>query len=1020
MLAEILLCGLASANMGMKSVSVDFSTTDTTRKMSYINDATPVEPSAKYKYDSVINERASTFYNGVANETPFKLNEVSCYVKNNIWYNEQTESEYNDYIIQADVISPYFGKGYSQYISDVLRVDGNQVSEGAKYFYPEEKEYPKPTEYVDYDGFYNKVNGTCNPNTHGYADTDYFRFYLYGLADVSINFNGPSDVKMYLQFYDSEKLELEETRFSPENGEICVNLPAGTYYICVYSKDKEHSYNYDFDISAQYAELDEDTIDIGFDWSELQTQGVAWISDFEPLNSTPFYGVNKNTPSDKFSVFLTTSIEGAYLNQRLLQSSLIIWGNEFKKAYRDFLNDSAWEEGRKFLEKHRNEEIRVTREQKDAENGLFVVKLVLSFASEKADVIITIGDAIEQFSGSDASRFGSIFDPLIQQEKERQIKGEQFLWYLDHLKDKLNDSITYNSVLKIDSWYQLKWNGNNDNVRGSIDLEYIYDAHTCRNYENYNSSTNILKAKDFEFAAQSKGSFYRIKYASDMKSAQNHWSHHYTTEEVKTTDCKQLRQSGTSSNLPLGLFDWYYFTAPYSGTYSFYSYDDDYKNPSWNLVGELFDEPISGRNPYKGGFILEDDSGGSKGHFKIHYYLEANETIYLRVHEKTWNKPVPKYCLKVDPVRIDYTVPYNDSFYSLPNIVFMYDATQWIYLKFENPGYKVIQSFTSDVEGSIELFNSRGESISKGENKNNGTSNTGVVSAYVNNTDTYMLKIYSPKSYREYYEGATGNVVVTSVNELSVSNETIMALKNGEYISNDSGEYDNIVEYEINNGESAFAYFTPEIPGFYEFYCSNLSDYSIDMNIYDLNTGRTISPESCGYFLEDNHTYFVLAKFSDYEEGHGTIKIGVHYHEEYEMGSHKQVETILANQTYVEKVINVIGEKHNDTNCANDYYFKFERYGDKIFNLSGIEGNYSTNAVLKLYDGRNKLLASDDGGKGSWNNAYISYEIHDDEVYRVRVEATTIGASTHPEPLKLSIMTNNGSDKFPTMGNIIE
>lgn len=88
----------------------------------------------------------------------------------------------------------------------------------------------------------------------------------------------------------------------------------------------------------------------------------------------------------------------------------------------------------------------------------------------------------------------------------------------------------------------------------------------------------------------------------------------------------------TDYNLSLGSGErlWYKFTAPYGGTYEFYT------TGTGNTYGELFTSMVTNDTTETNRIAIDDDSGESNN-FKISYALTEGQTIYIRIKEFNLN-----------------------------------------------------------------------------------------------------------------------------------------------------------------------------------------------------------------------------------------------------------------------------------------------------------------------------------------------------------------------------------------------
>ena len=955
MLAELFLCGLASANLGLESASKfknDFNVKDEVS----VDELSSINVRSEY-----LNENQSKL---------LSYNNRSSNVSN-IWENrcEETTS-YNDYPTSA----------------------GTQVVFAT---------YDNEQDLEECDGFKTTIKGNISTK----IDRDFYNFYVYGAGDL----------KCILTDYYFENYCIQIKKLNPETGNyidvgltytnatkytIYETLSAGAYTIGVYTENNPGTTNHSYEMVLEF-EYDECVeVSLGEMKYSYGVDALAWVSDYEPLNSPAFSFGKKTSQSN------VNSLEKLLpMNEDILQSSIYLFGSNSKrlaKQYVQFLYDNFYNELQRLEEEKVKWETasKITRFFEDVieialDVVLFVATSGASEAVNEAVFIFQLTESCAELEGFDPHFLSNYFSSLVPEDQI--METEETLRYLDKLNTLFaGNNYHEDDTIRIDNYYRYTVNN------GKVSINYKKD---------FNADEVILSEEDdirpaFPNNSHVRGKYYPIKRLEDFHDAEKHIKHNFDLIPVTIDDCTQIYEVWDGGAAPdeihVGEFKWFYFEAPSTGTFSIQSSTKS-TNLSDNLVGELFPHTVRGRNTED--LIVSDNGDGRTGNFRLFYFLEKGETVFLRVHGENWRTVNETFSIVAQQCPVHYEVEEEDLIFK-ESITFANDPTIWRVFKFKTVGNKIIKAFNNNLPVKFKVCNYRGELVAEsGEDFEQYSKQ--MLSAYFEKDEMYFIKFFYP-DYK--YNNKKLDFAIIATTKDYENRTDVIELSNSD---NGGGT----TSFEANTNEAGVGFFTPDLNAYYKFDTgSSTGDSAANVRIINSWNGEEISTTSDAInpFVSDDTTYtarldagqdyLIMSGFNDINSDSGKIKIRTSYYSDsYQSNS----SPVIIPSTYFERTLSFYNGSYADL------LVKFAEGGWKIFQTFGT----GTKINIELYDSNNILLNKDDSvvneGKGANRNVLIYNEVNEGETYRIRIRSLDAASST----LKRMKLTIVPTENYYSEGN---
>lgn len=463
-------------------------------------------------------------------------------------------------------------------------------------------------------------------------DEDYYRFDVYGKANVSIKlYNIPNDCDYDIELYEHDNVKYceegdatkKDRSFNAGQSEerITWTLFPGVYYVRVLSyKGFNAQEKYTLSVNVSYKTEDVSIPELKYN----KGVGAAiWISDFDPFGMQAFESISASEVG-YFSADTITAYKIGYPLFGYLQSddpiehaTLYIWNKELRQAlYKIVLqmikiteNEISDRENIRFIFDTTEEII---------DGNTTIISMLLTIASAinttlsftEASLITTIAPGILK------AVFNSFFPSKLIAEKQN------YLHYLEILAValKCNQNTSDNEVIRISSKYSIT----NKSAPGLVFMSYAIDFTPVVEH-SYLYSDDTLYA--FHESGKFNGTIYPLKSEDDIDRARN--KNQITLPNVNTggdTEITLLENKAASLNK--NEYHWYHFTAPENGVYRFYT------NSDIDTYGELFPsivEAQSTKGQIKYGDDTTLDDGSYDRDFAIDYSMYRGRIVYIRV-----------------------------------------------------------------------------------------------------------------------------------------------------------------------------------------------------------------------------------------------------------------------------------------------------------------------------------------------------------------------------------------------------
>ena len=989
MLAELLLCGIASMDVGLKTAA--------NSNQFYTSDSSSIHEAM---IDGIKNEALISVTSLLSNDW---------YLSNKTWIKNHGFSENNN--------------------------EENNSAYGAQTISPD---YDIQKDFENCDGYKTNLDGSLIGN-----DIDFYHFELFGNANVKINYSGPTGSNIRLYRFNTVDGNYTENACSDGESSSELNiegyLNAGSYCFSVSGDRYYNNGEYDIDLDVKYDLISD--VSIGEMRYSYGLEGINWVSDFDPLGVEAFATKDKavTVSDDRYN----KSMEKNLTNQgKVLQSSLYLWGDNGINYARDFLSQLI-EQAKEHITDAENEKICYETQQAEIERNGNIFKLVISglfliagaavtiatagagsiavaglgavVAADAgtlasctlftAEVSLYIGDCVE-VANADKESAKKMAQSLVYENKI--MNAREMLDYLEDTRDGLTEVYEANQdlaqieglegvkhVANIKSYYDLDY----DTSSKKLDVKRVKEF----NAEEVVYKPNMIPA--YPDDAYMRGSFYGIKKQQDIQDAQKHIRHEYPIREIEESEIEELECPGSLPEVALeGQAKWLYFDAPTKGTYLIGSGggNDDKPSETQTLVCELFGKPVNGRS--EDGVILSDYSTGNKGNFRLHYYMEAGERVYLRIRGKSWDDVSRLFSIHVFPV----TIPTEEEWRGVETFVeddisFHFGANSWKTMTFEEGGYKTFQCYSNDNEGTMKLCNYRGQTVAESNNISSGYAGNGFLTAEVNPFELYFLQVVSPAK-------AAADDRHVKLTAISVDN-------NYPKISDLDRLYlNNSYNFNLEYGIAKICIFVPSKKATYQFF----GDDATNINVYDTFTGEKLNIDSVkdldktdGNYkdmavkqgravatLNKNHEYLVMNYLANSECSSGNFELNVDIFSNgyYVVADNINPITVSVSQGYFEMQNTLYASPGEAT--TRDNWFKFDSSGYRIFTIFG----NCANLRLELFDAENKLLAEDKNSNGTSSSSLICYYIEANKNYRVRIVDTRFLSSNVVAKLTITLV----------------
>lgn len=459
-----------------------------------------------------------------------------------------------------------------------------------------------------------------------YVDEDYYRLDLFGDAYLTITLDVPDDVN-----YDIELFYHTDTKhsiFGKEdiikigegmNGGVGITetisientnvISAGTYYVRVSSHNESYtsgeeytlSYNIDYrDVSNEY--IDQMRFNKG-------AKAAIWKSDFNPYGFETFKFEGELSRTNSRNPFHSV-MENYSTNNGIVNAVLYIWDTEWRNDIAEYF-DAILEVYNQVNDK--NQKVQVTVEIfEDATGAIGTVVNIVGQATGYP-IVELVGDGISTGGEVITSLVKLLFPEIWETTLQEAID------YFETLSEvlKCTENIDSTEVIAIKCKYQ-------------YETDVISFMPSLDNDENFVYSSNTINAYNSE--SHTYGKIYLLNSFTDYEDfIENGYVN--GKDDINTCppidiELNEIKQG----NIISGKYYWYKFTAPVSGEYQFYT------EGSTDTYGELFSTVVAARstvNRLSNGY---NDDSGDGNNFLLKYYLEANQTVYLRVRGWNWTR----------------------------------------------------------------------------------------------------------------------------------------------------------------------------------------------------------------------------------------------------------------------------------------------------------------------------------------------------------------------------------------------
>lgn len=480
----------------------------------------------------------------------------------------------------------------------------------------------KPTSY------YKTVYGSIGQE----GDVDYYKFTLYGKANVTITLGDiPAQCDYDLRLYEqgtglfSAAQAINEigssTRGSNNSESLTKFLYPNTYYIKVYSCKGYGSPYYNLGLNVSYQRGEDQNIS---DLKNMGSKGALWLSDWDPYGIKPSisdsrapigseghwyrqYSRTESARGNFDSTHFTFPIQtGVYKH-----AQLFVWDDDLRAQMLTFvslLHDAVEQQV------HTQYEIQIQADIDELANG--TVLSIMGFIPIAGTAISIMQIAYDLVKG--------IWD-IVCPPEDVLVTKTNFVLYLARLKEALTwyypqgDSRVLTVPMR---YYVVK------KVNESKGYPTTYplgsEVHSTNYYLTYQpiDSYESFEYRDSKIYVQDPenpftGTIFPIADDDGIHKALNRETYDMSFAAFNNNSEKYL-------SIGRGEYKWFKFTAPHNGTYYFNSTGDE------EITIDIFNDMVYGKSDHNRVHRFYKNNGINTG-INCNIRLEEDQTIYLRV-----------------------------------------------------------------------------------------------------------------------------------------------------------------------------------------------------------------------------------------------------------------------------------------------------------------------------------------------------------------------------------------------------
>lgn len=576
--------------------------------------------------------------------------------ENDIIYNDVLVKHSEEYkkLKSSEYLAPAYDYLSSENVDDgiMLLDDSNKDSyEGNNSFKESTLLSTTPEENIAPSNYSCNVSATLHRDPWYYVfwrdiDEDYYRFDVYGNAEINISLTSvPASVDYDIEVYqhnntydadyDSTKLisGLEGCQGKKGVSENIWNLyEPGTYYVRVFPCGDE-SYDavdtYDLSISVEY--YDTESVSIKDLRYNKGCKAAIWVSDFNPVDIKPLSTLGEEqlvgiNPGPQIGgVGYNPLLKYVYDGHCVEHASLFLWDNEMCSEIYEALEDKAIPKLNEIHDKNEKGRIKFEKSFAIVDGIERLVSLIMIFIpnpKSASDVVkeITLGE----FNVSVSEVYEIVIRSLFPEYWDTSV-----LELIDHIEDIVQvlkvkgESTDDSQVIKISSIYTTS-------IKTTVSSVYYHYASWSLELPTIDFVYESDLIPTFNERSYVYGHVYGIRNSSDYDNAINGGNYYLENTNSSPSIPVNLNQAYID-DLNDGEYHWYKYTAINNGYYNFYT-----EGQNIDTYGEIFSSEVVAQS-IVGRIAFDDDSGGN-GNFNIRYYLNENQSIYIRVRGYNWLK----------------------------------------------------------------------------------------------------------------------------------------------------------------------------------------------------------------------------------------------------------------------------------------------------------------------------------------------------------------------------------------------
>ena len=504
----------------------------------------------------------------------------------------------------------------------------NDTIETAKVISPNYTGSVKPQDYTV------SINATIHQNEEWFGlkktvDKDYYRFDIYGKADVNVFlYDIPENCDYDLILYKHNNVAYSKpdsiTKIDSSPNESNLNeemnnfLYPGVYYIYVFAyEDKTFNANekHCLSLKVDYQSEDMSISDLRYN---KDVGAALWVSDYDPFDIKPFTLSNK----EEIGMYQVTlvGVQNSFANpifnyifrfEKILHASLYIWNFELRSQLYLIVKKSI-----SLIQNELNSNAKIRAEFKFVEEFINDESVVTSIILTFTDTAYGVASIVIQLVNALLPTVARCITETIMPESKIET-ASNYLNYLQVLAAALecNSSTNSQEIIKIDSYYNIdsEWA-----IPAQLKLYYLNFSPVMQDNYLYDDDKITAFTNDSYFS----GTIYPLKTDDDIKNAREKNANKF--DDVNTGgDTEIFLDNAIPGQIGGGNYYWYHFIAPETATYEFYT------NSSIDTVGELYPKIVLGTSTQER-IAYNDDSGDSLN-FSIEYNMAKGRKIYLKV-----------------------------------------------------------------------------------------------------------------------------------------------------------------------------------------------------------------------------------------------------------------------------------------------------------------------------------------------------------------------------------------------------